>query len=76
MDKTVMAKKLKALRGKRTQVEVAEAVGITPSAYAMYESGQRIPRDDTKVKLAKYFNKSIKFIFFDDDTHSELETGA
>ena len=76
MDKTVMAKKLKALRGKRTQVEVAEAVGITPSAYAMYESGQRIPRDDTKVKLAKYFNKRIKFIFFDDDTHSKLENGA
>ena len=76
MDKTVMAKKLKTLRGKRTQVEVAEAVGITPSAYAMYESGQRIPGDDTKVKLAKYFNKSIKFIFFDDDTHSELENGA
>ncbi|MCI6853829.1 MAG: helix-turn-helix transcriptional regulator [Firmicutes bacterium] len=72
MNKSIMAQKLRALRGKRTQAEVAAAVGITTSAYAMYEQGERIPRDDTKVRLANYFNQSINFIFFDDNTHFEL----
>ena len=52
--------------------DIAAAVGITTSAYAMYEQGERIPRDDTKVRLANYFNQSINFIFFDDNTHFEL----
>lgn len=72
MNKSIMAQKLRMLRGKRTQAEVAAAVGITTSAYAMYEQGERIPRDDTKVRLANYFNKSINFIFFDDNTHFKL----
>ena len=72
LNKSIMAQKLRALRGKRTQAEVAAAVGITTSAYAMDEQGERIPRDDTKVRLANYFNQSINFIFFDDNTHFEL----
>lgn len=72
MNKSIMAQKLRTLRGKRTQAEVAAAVGITTSAYAMYEQGERIPRDDTKVRLANYFNQSINFIFFDDNTHFKL----
>ena len=59
-------KKLAALRGKKTQEEVANAIGISPSAYAMYEREERRPRDSIKIKLAKYFNSSIQHIFFDD----------
>lgn len=64
-----MATKLKKLRGNKTQFEVADAIDVAPSTYAMYETGQRVPRDDVKVKIAKYFGKSIKYIFFDEDTH-------
>jgi len=69
LDRQLMAARLKKLRGDKTQFEVAEAMHIAQSTYAMYETGQRVPRDDVKVKIAKYFGKSIKYIFFDENTH-------
>lgn len=47
-----------------TQESVAKSIGISPSSYAMYETGQRIPRDDVKLAIAGYFKKSVKYIFF------------
>ena len=70
MANELMAEKLKTLRGQRTQREVAEALGISLSAYAMYESGARVPRDEIKVRIAKYYNRSVKFLFFAEDAHS------
>lgn len=58
--------KLRALRGNRPQREVAEAVGISMSAYCAYELEARVPRDSVKVKLAKYYNQSVQEIFFDE----------
>lgn len=65
----IVAKKLIALRGDRTQEEVAEAVGISRTALSNYEQGLRIPRDEIKIKLAKYFEKSVSEIFFDEKVH-------
>ena len=56
--------KLKALRGQRTQQEVADKVGITKSALAMYERDKRVPRDEVKVKLAAYYGETVQEIFF------------
>lgn len=47
-----------------TQEAAAIAIGISPSALAMYETGQRTPRDDVKVAIATHFKKSVKYIFF------------
>ena len=69
MDYDTIAKKLVKLRGERTQSEVAEAIGINQSRYAMYETGKRIPRDEVKVKIAQYFGKTVQEIFFDCDVH-------
>lgn len=55
---------LKELRGDRTQEEVANAIGITKSAWAMYERGERRPRDEVKVMIADYFNRSVQEIFY------------
>ena len=66
MSAITMGEKLVKLRGNRTQSEVAQGIGISPSAYAMYENGARIPRDHIKVKIAKYYKRSVQFIFFDD----------
>lgn len=66
MDKSKIAERLIQLRGKRTQAEVAEAVGITPSAYSMYETGERVPRDEIKIRLAKYYKRTVNAIFFAD----------
>ncbi len=59
-------RKLYELRKKKgeTQEEVAESVGISVSAYNSYETGQRTPRDDVKGRLAKHFNRTVQFLFF------------
>lgn len=59
-----IAKKLVELRGKRTQKDVAEKIGITTTALSNYENGIRIPRDEIKIKIAKFYKKSIEEIFF------------
>lgn len=64
MDNKIISEKLVFLRGSRTQKEVSEAVGISTSALAMYEGGHRVPRDEIKIKIAKYYNKSVQAIFF------------
>lgn len=65
MQPKVIGKRLLELRGKKSQAEVAQAVGISDSALSMYECGERIPRDSVKVKLAKYYKTTVQKIFFD-----------
>lgn len=64
-NKTV-AERIKKLRKKQglTQYELAQKVGVSVSAMSMYETGERIPRDKIKVKIASALGKSIEFIFF------------
>lgn len=64
IDVKAMAAKLVELRGNKTQDEVAESIGVSKSALCMYETGQRVPRDPIKMKIARYYNKSITSIFF------------
>lgn len=65
MDKQKIAEKLISLRGKRTQSEVAKALNISQSSYAMYETGKRIPSDEVKIAIAQYYEKTVQEIFFD-----------
>ena len=60
----VIAERLVKMRGTRTQVEVAKAIGTSVSAVAMYESGNRVPRDEIKVAIARYYGKTVEDIFF------------
>lgn len=59
-----IGKKLKNLRGEKTQREVANSIGITVSSWAMYERDERIPRDEVKVRIAQYFGKTVQDIFY------------
>lgn len=61
----VVGKRLSELRGEKTQQKVANDLGISQSAYAMYESGQRVPSDEKKRKIAEYYNRTVQSIFFD-----------
>ena len=65
-DPVKIGQRLSNLRGNRTLKEVANAVGISVSALAMYETGKRVPRDKIKVMLARYFNTSVEALFFTD----------
>lgn len=66
MDSQKIADRLIKLRGNRTQAEVAQAIGVTPSAYSMYENGERIPRDEIKKRIAEYYKRTVNTIFFAD----------
>lgn len=60
---------LRALRANKTQEEIANSLGITKSSWAMYERGERNPRDEIKVKIASFFGKSVQDIFFANIEH-------
>ena len=64
MDKKKIGTRLRSLRAERTLEEVAKDVGISTSALGMYETGRRIPTDDTKVLLARYYKSSVESIFY------------
>ena len=64
MDAILIGKRLRDLRGNSTQNETAKALGISISALAMYENGNRIPRDEIKLKIAKHYGKTVEEIFF------------
>lgn len=71
MDSKKIAERLINLRGSRTQAEVAQAVGVSPSAYSMYENGERIPRDEIKKRIAEYYKRSVNTIFCGLSPHNE-----
>ena len=56
-------RKIRAERGETTE-DVARSIGVTGSAITMYETGQRVPRDEIKIKIAEYFGVPIESIFF------------
>jgi putative transcriptional regulator len=69
-----IASNIRMLRGQHgeTQAEAAKAIGVSSSAWSMYEVGSRIPRDDVKLKIAKHFDTTVGAIFFGSDAHMKL----
>ncbi len=59
-----VGERLRALRGERTQEEISKELGITKSSYAMYERGERTPRDEVKVRISKYYGVSVQELFY------------
>lgn len=64
MDAKRIGAKLRELRGNRTQKEVGDACGVSDMAISLYESGERIPRDEIKIALAAFFKTTVDSIFF------------
>lgn len=64
MKEKTVGERLRTLRGSRSQQEVADAIGISQSAYANYEAGLRVPRDKIKIRIAEYYKRSVATLFF------------
>lgn len=64
VEPTTIGKRLRDLRGERSQQEVADAAGVSKMAISQYERGERVPVDGIKKALADYFGKSVESIFF------------
>lgn len=69
-------KKLTELRGDKTQEEVAKDIGIATSTLGMYETEKRVPRDSIKIKLAKYYKRSVQEIFLFKLSRNETKSGT
>ena len=65
MDSKRIGNKLIELRGDISRDTVANGLSISVSALAMYEQGNRIPRDEIKIKIAQYYEKTVQEIFFE-----------
>ena len=59
-----MDKKLKLLRKQKgvSQKIVAEAIGVTLSAYSNYEQGIREPSNQILINICKYFDVSADYL--------------
>lgn len=55
----------KELRGNRTQSAVAEFLGITQQQYSNIEKSEKPPKIEMCIKLSKFFDKPINYIFPD-----------
>lgn len=69
MNADVISKKLVELRGDKRQEDIAKALNIAQSTYAMYETGKRIPSDEIKIRIAEYYNTTVQDIFFSNENH-------
>lgn len=77
MDEEMLGLRLWALRDDRPREEVARALGISVAALTAYENGERVPRDEVKVRIASYYKQSLRDLFFpDEDTHRERNRGT
>lgn len=66
MNSQKIGARLKELRGDRNRIEVAEFLEVSLSALAMYERGERIPRDEVKKRFAELYGKTVQEIFYDE----------
>lgn len=66
MNASVIGKKIKTLRESKniSREDFANAVKISLSALSMYETGQRIPRDEVKLRIARFLNTTIEELFY------------
>ena len=60
-----IGKRIRKMRGSRPQKEVADAIGVSTMSISSYESGNRIPADPVKIRLAEYFGISLEKLFYE-----------
>lgn len=61
-----------------TQEKLARKIGVSQSMIARIEAGERDPRTHVKIALARYFNVSIEWLFFEvfNNQQSYFKTGT
>lgn len=66
-DETEAGLRLRALRKSAglSQRELAKKIMVSTAAITNYETGIRVPRDEIKIRIADFFEKTVQEIFFD-----------
>lgn len=70
-----IGERIKFLRTEKglTQTELAKILNIARSTLSQYESNQRTPSDDMKLKLSSIFNVSIDYLIGKTDIKNYLD---
>lgn len=58
----MLGKRLKDLRGKRTQQDIADSLGVSRASYSHYENDHVQPDNETLTKLAALYKVSIDYL--------------
>ncbi|WP_084331275.1 helix-turn-helix domain-containing protein [Ruminiclostridium cellobioparum] len=64
MKSNILGNNIRKLREKYelTQIEFAKILNISNTTLSQYESGNRIPNDEIKLKIADYFKVSLDYL--------------
>jgi transcriptional regulator with XRE-family HTH domain len=71
----MFGKRLKELRGQRTQEDIAKHLGVSRARYAHYENGRSEPDYETLEKIASFFDVSIDYLLGRTDEPKEKKGG-
>lgn len=71
-----LGNKIKFLREQKdiNQSEFAKILGIANSTLSQYETGQRIPSDEIKLKIANYFKVTIDYLLGNSSESTTIES--
>ena len=66
VDGARIGKRIREMRIQREMMaeDLGKELGTSSSAINMYECGQRIPRDEIKIKIAEFFGVPVESIFY------------
>lgn len=61
---SILGKRIKKLREEAglSQIELSKMLNISNTTLSQYETGQRIPSDDIKIKIAEFFNTTVDYL--------------
>lgn len=66
----MIGNRLKSLRGKRTQQETADKLGVSRASYSHYENNHVQPDNEMIIKMADHFKVSTDYILGKDQRDS------
>lgn len=71
-----LGNRIKFLREQKNinQSEFAKILGIANSTLSQYETGQRIPSDEIKLKIANYFKVTIDYLLGNSSESTTIES--
>lgn len=73
---STLGNRIKFLREQKdiNQSEFAKILGIANSTLSQYETGQRIPSDEIKLKIANYFKVTIDYLLGNSSESATIES--
>lgn len=64
MENNILGLRIKELREEKdiNQLDFSKLLNISNTTLSQYESGKRIPSDEIKLKIARFFNVSLDYL--------------